>query len=656
MVQELVEAESVRLERMNSELETYQAEKRVWQELNAGLNNLRQSARALYSFENPFNERNAISDNEAVLRATATREASEGVTEVRVLQVAQADRFISDDIDRELQIEQGIYTFTVGDDSVTVRFRGGSVKEFSDAINRRNPELLRSSVINNRPGSQVILIESLREGASNPLGFEGDARDLALDLGWVAPAQDSSGRIDMETTRVSQWTKDLENQPLSRQGEVLQIGPGAEFSLPFPQAIDITEGMVLRYEVRLSTNEDYRYTPPEQAPGPDTPETGSVSLQDVTLPDLPSSLVLPEGVEPEPPEIVEEDQLLFARNRNTTIPLPAVAESLNFIQVEVPIAELTSRLDAINITNPNTLRDLYIRNIEVVDPDARGDLRPKNAVSSARDALIEVEGIRIERETNSIDDVIPGVTLELRRESEEDIEVTVEPDRDLVKDSLIEYVARYNQIIRDVNILTRTDPTIIDEIQYFSDEERETYTERLGMFQGDITLNTLKSRLQTIAMSPYETRAGNDVSLLAQIGISTNASGGSSGVNISRLRGYLEINEDVLDQALADNFLAVKELFGVDTDGDLVIDQGAAFAVDNFVNPYVQIGGIVANRTSRYDGLISETTDDISDYEEYLEDFKAEQRRQFGTMEAAINNLEQQSQGLQNFNNNNNNN
>jgi flagellar hook-associated protein 2 len=131
MVQELVEAESVRLERMNSELETYQAEKRVWQELNAGLNNLRQSARALYSFENPFNERNAISDNEAVLRATATREASEGVTEVRVLQVAQADRFISDDIDRELQIEQGIYTFTVGDDSVTVRFRGGSVKEFS---------------------------------------------------------------------------------------------------------------------------------------------------------------------------------------------------------------------------------------------------------------------------------------------------------------------------------------------------------------------------------------------------------------------------------------------------------------------------------------------------------------------------------------------
>jgi flagellar hook-associated protein 2 len=655
MVKELVEAESVRLERMQSELDTYQQEKRVWQDINAGLNSLRQSARTLYSFENPFNERNAISGEEAVLRATATREASEGVTEVRVIQIARADRFISDDIDRELQIGEGIYTFTVGDDSVTVRFRGGSVKEFSDAINRRNPELLRSSVINNRPGSQVILIESLREGAANPLGFEGDARDLALQLGWVEQARDTSSSINMETTRVSQWTKDLDNQPLSRQGEVLRIGPGAEFSLPFPEAVEITDGMILRYEVRLSTNEDYRYVVPEQAPGPDRPDGGSVSLRDVTLPDLPSAVDLPEDVEPEPPEIIEESRLLFARNRNTTIPLPEVNESLNFVEVEVSIAELTSRLDAINITNPNTLKDLEIRNIEVIDPNARGDLRPKNAVSSARDALIEVEGIRIERESNSIDDVIPGVTLELRRESDDDVEITIEPDRDLVKDTLIEWVARYNQIIRDVNILTRTDPAIIDEIEYFSDEERERYTERLGMFQGDITLNTLKNRLQTITMSPFDTRAGNDLSLLAQIGISTNASGGGSGVNVSRLRGYLEINEQVLDEALAQNFLAVKDLFGRDSDGDLVIDQGAAYMVDSFVNPYVQIGGIIAGRTSRYDGLISETTDDISDYEEYLEDYEAEQRRQFGTMEAAINSMEQSSQGLQNLNNNNNN-
>ncbi len=656
MVQELVEAESVRLERMQRELEGFETEKRVWQDLNSGLNSLRQSARTLYSFENPFNERNALSSDEAVLRASATREASEGVTEVRVLQVARADRFISDDVDREMQVGQGIYEFTVGDDSVTLRFRGGSLKEFSDAINRRNPEMLRSSVINNRPGSQVILIESLREGASNPLGFEQDARDLALELGWVERTPDSSASINIQDTRVSQWSKPLDNQPLTRDGEILQLGPGAELSLPFPSPVQISDGMVLRYEVRLTTNEAYRFTPPAAPPGPGTPSTGSVTLQDVTLPDLPSAVDLPEAGEPEPPEIVEENQLIYALSRSNTIPLPEVSDSLNFVPVEVDISDLAARLDALNIRNPNSLKDLQIRNIEVLDPNARGDLRPKNAVSSARDALLEVEGIRIERESNSIDDVIPGVTMELRRESDDDIEITVEPDRELVKESLIEWVARYNQIIRDVNIYTRNNPEIIDEIEYFTDDERETYTERLGMFQGDITMNTLRSRLQTLTMSPYETRAGSDLTLLAQIGISTNASGGSSGVNVSRLRGYLEINEDILDNALAENFLAVKDLFGRDSDGDLVIDEGAAFAVDSFVNPYVQIGGILASRTSGYDSRIADINDDISDYEEYLQDFESEQRRQFGTMEAAINSMEQASQGLQGLNNNNNNN
>lgn len=657
MVEKLVEAESVRLERMQDEVETYETEKRVWQELNAAMNNLRDSARNLYSFENPFSERSASSSNESALRATATREAIEGVTDIQVVQVAKADRFISSDISEDMEIESGVYEFKVGEQSVTLRFRGGSVRNFSEALNRRNPELLRSSVINNRPGSQVILIESMVEGSANALSFEGDARDLALSLGWVEPARDTGNSIDMENTQVRQWTKSLDNQSLSRDGETLRLGPGAELSIPFPSPVEVTDGMVLRYDVRLTTNEDYRYTPAAQPSGPSTPAVGNVSLRDVTLPDLPSSIDLPDNEPQEEPEIVEENQLIFAQNRSNTLALPDVADSLNFVSVEVDIADLTDRLDAINIRNPNSLKDLEIRNIEVVDPNARGDLKPVNAVSSARDAIIELEGIRIERESNNIDDVIPGVTLELRRETEDPVEVTVEPDREMVKDALIEWVARYNQIVRDINIYTRTNQEIIDEIEYFNDEERETYTERLGMFQGDITLNTLKSRMQNITMSPYTTRAGSELSLLAQIGISTNASGSSGGgVNSSRLRGYLEINEDTLDTALAENFLAVKDLFGTDSDSDMVVDTGAGLQMYNLIQPYVQIGGLIATRTGRYDTMISDLNDDIRDYEEYLEDYEAEQKAQFATMEGAINNLQQSSQGIQSLNNTNNNN
>ena len=655
LVQELVDAETIRLTRMKDQVEEYQTERRVWQELNLGLGNLRSSTRNLFSFENPFSERNAISGNESLLRAQADRAAAEGTTKIRVLQTAQADRFISQDIDEDLQVDQGVYRFTVGEEAITLRFRGGSVREFSDALNRRNPELLRSSVVKNRPGNQVILIESLKEGASHPLAFEEDARDLAREFGWVEEVRGVEVDLStLETGGLEAGGLETGRVEVRSEDGTVTVAPQAQLSIPFSEPVNETGGLFLQYELRLTTNEDYRYTPLPGPPGPSSPDPGSVSLRDVTLPNLPSVPDVPEREEPEVPEIVEEGSIIFALNGEQVIPLPDVQDSADFLTVQVPISDYTSRLDAIEIRNINSLKELTIKSIVLFDPNVRGNLRPKDPIATVRNALVEVEGILVERESNSIDDIIPGVNLELRRSSEEEIEVIVEPDLDLVKESLIEWVARYNQVIRDTNILTRRDQDIIDEIEYFTDEERERYGQRLGLFQGDSTLNTLRQRLQTLTSSSYETGAGPALSLLTQIGIGTNTSQGSTGLNVSRLRGYLEINESVLDQALAGNFLAVKDLFGRDTDGDLVVDQGVGYQIDQFVQSFVETGGILSSRTSRYDTLISSSNDEIRDYEEYLEDYEADVRRQFATMESAINSLESSSQGLQNLNPNNN--
>ncbi|MGI9255510.1 MAG: flagellar filament capping protein FliD [Salinispira sp.] len=275
----------------------------------------------------------------------------------------------------------------------------------------------------------------------------------------------------------------------------------------------------------------------------------------------------------------------------------------------------------------------------------------------SRNALIEIEGIFVERESNTIDDVIPGVTLELRTSAPEEVEIRIEPDHDLIKDTLIEWVGRYNQIIRDINIFTRNNQEIIDEIEYFTDEERERYTTLLGIFQGDNILNTLRQRLQTITSSSYETIAGQDISLLSHIGISTNASRGASGsVNFGSLRGYLEINESLLDQSLSRNVPAIKDLFGRDSDGDLTVDQGVGYQLDQILQSYTTTGGIIASRSARYDNLISSENEDIEDYEEFLKDYEADARRQFGAMESAINNLENSAHGLQNLNSRNNSN
>ncbi len=665
LVQELVDAESIRLDRMRGQLDEYQTERRVWQELNTNLSSLRSNTRNLFSFENPFNERIAISSNEAVLRADAGRTAIEGITKIRVHQIAQADRFISQDLPIDMQVEKGIYRFVVGEQNVTLRFRGGSVQEFAAALNRRNPELIRSSVIRNRTDSQVILVESLKSGSSHVLAFEEDAAALATELGWTAPAvkirirsPDSAAASVPASAAASVPASVGEGAAEGSEGEII-LPPGAKMVLPFSEAVENTANLALRYDLRLVS--ELLPPPPPLPPGPEAPDSGSVSLGNVTLPNFPSTFTPPPQPEQEPIKTVEDYALIFARNGTQRTALPDVPNSENFVTVRIPLSEYTAGLDSLEISNVNTHKTLTMRNIEIMIATPPGGNRtaPPGGINAdgSRNALIEIEGIFVERESNTIDDVIPGVTLELRTSAPEEVEIRIEPDHDLIKDTLIEWVGRYNQIIRDINIFTRNNQEIIDEIEYFTDEERERYTTLLGIFQGDNILNTLRQRLQTITSSSYETSAGQDISLLSHIGISTNASRGASGsVNFGSLRGYLEINESLLDQSLSRNVPAIKDLFGRDSDDDLTVDQGVGYQLDQIIQSYTTTGGIIASRSARYDNLISSENEDIEDYEEFLKDYEADARRQFGAMESAINNLENSAQGLQNLNSRNNSN
>ncbi len=65
------------LTRMQKELDTEQQKKTAWQDITRKLSGLRDMARTLYGFQNPFNDRVAASSDESTLVATATRQAVE---------------------------------------------------------------------------------------------------------------------------------------------------------------------------------------------------------------------------------------------------------------------------------------------------------------------------------------------------------------------------------------------------------------------------------------------------------------------------------------------------------------------------------------------------------------------------------------------------
>jgi flagellar hook-associated protein 2 len=408
--------------------------------------------------------------------------------------------------------------------------------------------------------------------------------------------------------------------------------------------------MVLRLETRTSIEQDAVVSGPP--PGPNVPQ-GSVVFGGLTINNEPSSAPMPAWQAP-PIPVRHDDMsvLTMVFSDGTSTKLPAITDSGNFTSRQYDLTELARgrTIVSLNIENSNTHRQVFAGNIEVFDPASSSDgLKPLNAVSTARDAIITMEGIEITRPSNIIDDLIPGVTLNVRGVSDRPVELSIRADVENVKDAIISFVGNYNRLMAELNILTRRDDRVIDEITYISAEEAAEMRERLGVFASDTTLNSFRNNLMRMVTAPYPTHLERDLAFLSQIGISTNARG-NTGYDASRLRGYLEINETILDSALETKMSAIRELFASDTTGDLLADTGIAFNVDTLIRPFIGTGGIITLKTSTIDSRINQDERRIATLDRQLASREQDLRMQFARMESAFSRMEQMSNSLDNFN------
>jgi len=69
IIEDLMRLERVPKERTERNIENLQTQKGYWQEVGRRINSMRDSARFLYSFQNPFNDRLALSTDESVMTA-----------------------------------------------------------------------------------------------------------------------------------------------------------------------------------------------------------------------------------------------------------------------------------------------------------------------------------------------------------------------------------------------------------------------------------------------------------------------------------------------------------------------------------------------------------------------------------------------------------
>ncbi len=635
LVDGLMRIERVPRDRADDQLQLYKNQQNAWRQLSRQVTSLRDSARALYSFTNPFTDRIGNSSDDRAVSVTATRDAAEQDFSVSVVQMAKADSFLSKEVARDATVPAGTYVFSVGQKNIEFSWKGGSYPEFVKAINRRGEDTIRAQLVQTSPGGRALLIESLKTGADQKLGFREAARDLAIDIGIIERKLGASVSVTEED---------------------VSIQPGKSQVIPFSDTAKASSNYVLEYTVsseEIAKTEEIAQEEESAAYGPGLLVPGLITYSGVTIINEDSEMYLP-AVDDLPTELAQDESAennaslaLRSTKQGASIPLPDIPES-GSQTFRVPLGELGD-VNAIIANNNNADRSLRIYDMVISDPEATGGFGPVNPVSTAQDAIIEYEGIKITRSNNNIDDLVPGVTLNVRGESEKPISISIAPNKEAAKEAIIAFVANYNRVIAEINILTQNKPEIISEIQYFNQEEREQAEQRLGMMQGETMLMTLKSALQRITSNAYTDDEDSVFSLLAQIGISTRADSGA-GIDSSRLRGYLEINENILDTALENSMQSVKSLFGFDSDGDLVIDSGAAVVLDNNIAPYIQTGGIFATRTAGLDTRISETERKITQLDQQLDRKEADLRQRYHQMEGTLNRLESQMESISNFN------
>ncbi|THB63964.1 MAG: flagellar hook-associated protein [Spirochaetaceae bacterium] len=632
-IEEMVELEAAPIRRLERQIDEQEKQKQSWQEVGRRISAVQGAARNLFGVDSPFRNRVAESSNETIVSATASRSAQEERADIIVKQIASPDRFGSDPLEGDITVPEGNYTFMVGEREHSLRFRGGDLESFATAVNRRMGEHLRARVVKDTPSTSRFIIEARQEGSANSLSFTGDSEKLALQLGIITENKGSEFNI-----------------ALPEGAETLTVASQQTQRINLPSQ-NIKPEFRLRMEMKI-TSRDYSNEPaPSPPPGPNLPDTGQVSLRGITVRDEGLAVDLPDMGPPPPPPLIEDNDILYLIEGQRPNLIASVAESGEFESIDVPLSDyISNTADSLEIRNRNTHKDVAVRNIQLYDPNARGDYIPKNPLSTAGDAIINLDGIDFTRESNTIEDVIPGTTLNLRRVSDEPVEISVGPDRESSKDAIIEFIGYYNQLFTEILILSRGTEDVVDEIAYFTPEEREDAMSRLGMMQGDSTLNQIIRALKTATAAPYPTELEQEVALLAQIGISTSSANQGGGFDMSRLRGYLQINENLLDEALENRFTAVRQLFGNDTDGDGSIDSGVAYQVDRMTRPYVQTGGIIATRTATIDSSIDRSNDTIETYSERLEDYEAKLRSDFAKMEGAIQQMESNAQRFENMN------
>lgn len=668
LVKSLMEVERIPLKREEANLETYNKQQSAWRDVNQKMSSLRESVKSLYSFENPFSNKLASSSDEFAVSVDAGREADFGSFKIDVLQPAQADRFLSDEIGSDYNVPQGKYTFKVGKKTIEYNWKGGKLTDFVDSVNKRGNNTIKASLIGVSPDKKSLLLESLKTGEENALVLENKAFDLALKIGMISETKPETTNftINQESMKITKTKDAIEQEglePISKSrvsttSRQITIGTRGGFETDLPESITSKKNQKIEFTFTEEKIKDITEGTGSVKEVFQVPSAGGIEYEGITVYNNLSETTLPPGEEKKLEGLksieTSNENIFFIKDidGNET----ALTHQYFSSDGKTKSTKVSFKLDdfpnakTLVVRNSNTGKEITMTMPVATDTRTSLGYKPNHAASQACDAKIRYEGITLSRPSNDIDDVVPHITLHVHEKTDKTATVKIEPDTESAKDAIITFVGKYNQTIAEINILTTNKPEVISELDYLSKDEQEEAKEKLGMFQSENSLRTGKTNLMQIVSGNYKFLDSAQITMLSQIGVSTNASGGTrGGYNPSQMRGYLEVDEKKLDQSLASNLNDIKNIFGYDSDGDLIIDDGIGLKLDKQLSAWVQSGGIINTKNQAIDSKIKATNTKITKLQTQLDRKEAELKMKYANMQGTLGGLESQQNSIQNF-------
>lgn len=168
--------------------------------------------------------------------------------------------------------------------------------------------------------------------------------------------------------------------------------------------------------------------------------------------------------------------------------------------------------------------------------------------AAAQNANLKVNGVAVTKTSNTISDVVEGVTLNLNKVTSSPASLTVARDTNSIKSSINSFVKAYNELSGTLKNVSAYDAA----------------AKKGAILQGDATVRSLQTQLRAMIGTPVEGAPG-DLKTLSSIGITFQKD------------GTLGVDQGKLNTAMTDHFDEIASLFttiGSSTDSLVSFSSG----------------------------------------------------------------------------------